>query len=241
MGVPERYGGDIFNVYCDESCHLENQGHPIMVLGAVWCPLDQTREISIRIREIKERFGLPSHFEIKWAKVSPAKVSFYEELIDYFFDNADLHFRGYVAHRGALDHARFEQDHDTWYYKMYFHALSTILKPKARYRFYFDLKDTRSGMKLAKLQEVLGNSIYDFRRDVVQRVQAVHSDEVAQVQLADLLIGCVGYANRQHMAPSSAKLHLVERVKQRSGYTLVRPTLLREEKFNLFHWNGQGE
>jgi len=29
----------VFNVYCDESCHLENDHQTAMVLGAVWCPL----------------------------------------------------------------------------------------------------------------------------------------------------------------------------------------------------------
>ena len=33
---------DTFNVYCDESCHLENDHQKAMVLGAVWCPLDKT-------------------------------------------------------------------------------------------------------------------------------------------------------------------------------------------------------
>jgi len=28
----------IYNVYCDESCHLENDNQKIMVLGAVWSP-----------------------------------------------------------------------------------------------------------------------------------------------------------------------------------------------------------
>jgi sensor histidine kinase YesM len=212
-----------------------------MVLGAVWCPLERTREISVRIREIKQKHKLPAHFEIKWSKVSPGQLGFYSDVIDYFFDNADLHFRGYVVHKKGLDHKRFDQDHDAWYYKIYFQTLSIILKPKNRYRFYFDLKDTRSGEKLTKLREVMSNSIYDFRREVVQSVQAVHSKEVAQVQLADLLIGCVGFANRQHENPSPAKLHLVDRVKARSGYSLLRPTLIKEEKFNIFHWRGQSE
>ena len=42
-----------FNIYCDESCHLENDHQPVMVLGAVWCPLEKSREISVRLREIK--------------------------------------------------------------------------------------------------------------------------------------------------------------------------------------------
>ena len=33
---------DIFHVYCDESCHLENDHQNAMVVGAVWCLLDKT-------------------------------------------------------------------------------------------------------------------------------------------------------------------------------------------------------
>ena len=67
----------VFNVYCDESCHLENDRQKAMVLGAVWCPLEKTREIAVRIREMKARHDLPPELEIKWVKVSPAKVQFY--------------------------------------------------------------------------------------------------------------------------------------------------------------------
>ncbi|WP_354625811.1 hypothetical protein [Psychromonas sp. MME2] len=40
----------IYNVYCDESCHLENDGIKSMSLGAMWCPLDKRAEIAKRIR-----------------------------------------------------------------------------------------------------------------------------------------------------------------------------------------------
>ena len=85
-----------YNVYCDESCHLENDRHKAMVIGAVSCPLEKTRKISDRIREIKTHHNLKKTFEVKWTKVSPAKVSFYKELIDYFFDNNDLQFRALI-------------------------------------------------------------------------------------------------------------------------------------------------
>jgi len=52
----------IFNVYCDESCHLENDHQEVMVLGAVWCPLEKSREIMDRLREIKQKHGLTPEF-----------------------------------------------------------------------------------------------------------------------------------------------------------------------------------
>jgi len=42
-----------YNIYCDESCYLEHDRQLVMVLGAVWCPLEKAREISVHIREIK--------------------------------------------------------------------------------------------------------------------------------------------------------------------------------------------
>lgn len=229
---------DVFNVYCDESCHLENDGQRAMVLGAVWCPLAKTREIAIRLREIKQKHGVPPLFEVKWTKVSPAKVSLYLDLVDYFFDDDDLHFRALIVpDKSKLRHDAFPgQDHDAWYYKMYFDMLKVIIRPDARYRVYLDIKDTRGAQKVAKLHEVLCNNVYDFSREVIERLQLVHSHEVQQLQLADLLIGAVGYINRD-LQGNSGKTALVERIQRRSGYALTKTTLYREEKLNLFRWH----
>lgn len=226
-----------YNVYCDESCHLENDGQKAMVLGAVWCPLDKTREIAVRLREIKQKHGVSPQFEVKWTKVSPGKVDFYLDLVDYFFDDDDLHFRALIVpDKSLLRHDAFlGQDHDTWYYKMYFDMLKVILSPDAHYRVYLDIKDTRGAQKAAKLHEVLCNNLYDFSREVIERLQLVHSHEIEQLQLADLLIGAVSYVNRD-LHGNTGKLALVERIRERSRYGLTRSTLLREEKFNLFRW-----
>ena len=226
-----------FNIYCDESCHLEHDYQKAMVLGAVWCPLDKAREISIRIREIKKKNGLSKNFEAKWTKISPAKLRFYLDLMDYFFDDDDLHFRAIIIpEKDKLDHEHFDQDHDTWYYKMYFEMLKVILTPEDRYRIYIDIKDTRSASKMAKLHDVLCNNLYDFHREIIERVQTARSHEVEQLQLADLLVGTISYINRD-LTTSPAKIELVERMKCRSGYDLTRTTLYREKKVNLLKWS----
>jgi hypothetical protein len=226
----------IYNVYCDESGHLENDHKPFMVLGAVWCAVDKVRESAERLREIKARHGLSRSFEVKWSKVSPAKTQLYIDFVDYFFDDDDLHFRGLIADKRLLAHERFPgQTHDSWYYKMYFELLKWLLQPNSKLRIYVDIKDTRSAEKLRHLHDVLCSSIYDFNAEVVERLQVVRSHEVEHVQLADLLIGAVGYINRGERG-SAAKRAVVERLRQRTGYSLTRSTLLKEEKFNLFKW-----
>ena len=139
--------------------------------------------------------------------------------------------------RRLLRHADFGQDHDTFYYKMQFRLIEVMLRPKTRHHIYLDIKDTRSAVKMAKLHDVLCSAKYDGTRDIIARVQTVRSHEVEPLQLADLLIGAVGYANRQ-LSGNAGKLAIIERLRQRTGFTLTHSTLIRENKFNVFVWRG---
>nr|NKB47276.1 DUF3800 domain-containing protein [Legionellales bacterium] len=133
-----------YNVYCDESCHLEHDAQKVMVLGAVWSPVNKTHDIHHDLRQLKKKHGLPVNFEIKWVKVSPAKIEFYLDVLTYFFREKCLHFRALIIpDKSSLNHSKFNHDHDTWYYKMYFDMLKVIFKPSASYRVYLDIKDTR--------------------------------------------------------------------------------------------------
>ena len=231
---------DTYNIYCDESCHLEHDHQQAMVLGGVWCPLEKSREIAVRLREIKQKHGISTGFEVKWTKVSGSKQSLYLDIVDYFFDDDDLSFRALIVpNKSRLQHDAVPgQDHDTWYYKMYFDMLKVIFRPDSRYRVYLDIKDTRGVEKVQKLHEVLCNNMYDFRREVIERLQLVRSHEVEQLQLADLLIGAISYVNRG-LQGNAGKLAVIDRMRKRSGYALTRTTLLRENKVNLFRWHAR--
>ena len=225
-----------FNIYLDESCHLEQDQIPIMVLGAVWCPTASVKSLSRRIAEIKAAFGLSRNFEIKWTKVSPGQQPFYLELINAFFDEPELHFRGVlIPDKNQLDHVRFHQSHDDWYYKMCFRLIDPIINPEHCYEVFLDIKDTRSEFKRAKLEEVLRNANRDWAQRIVGRVQQIRSHESALLQLADLLIGAIGYHARG-LNENSAKVSVIKRIRQRGKLSLDRSTWLGATKFNLFRW-----
>lgn len=231
--------GQTFNIYCDESAHLENDHLTVMVLGAVWCPLEESREISSRIKEIKLRHGVSGDFEFKWTKISPAKLQLYLDLLDYFFDNDHLHFRALVIpDKSKLRHLDYKQSHVDWYYKMYFAMLKTVLSSQSSFNIYLDVKDTRSQKKIGALHDKLCKVAYDYDRKIVHKVQTVRSHEVSPLQLTDLLIGAVNYANR-HLESSPAKLSFIERFRIRSHYSLVRSTLPSEDKVNIVIWRAQ--
>ena len=207
-----------------------------MTLGAVWCPSAATADVARDIRAIKREFGTAPSVEFKWVKASPSRLPLYLALIDYFFDRPDLHFRGMViSPKSRLVHSAFNQDHDTWYFKMYFELLKVVINASNSYRLFLDAKDTRSAQRVAKLRDVLCNNLGDFQRECIPHIQTVDSSEVQQVQLADLIIGAIGYANRG-FETSQAKLALVDHIRKRSGYSLQRTTTLSETKFNLFCW-----
>ena len=235
------------NIYCDESCHLQNDGEPLMALGAVYCPSAKKDDIFIRIGEIKKKHNLiPKNkknlkdnravYEIKWNKVSKAKIEFFKELIDFFFDEGDISFRVLVVpNKAQLEYEKYGHTHDVFYYKMYFSMLKVILNPDFAHNIYIDIKDTKSTEKVHKLEQVLRNDKYDYSKEIIKKVQQVRSHEVELIQLADLLTGAVAYVNRG-LKTSAAKNELVEHIRHRSRYSLVKSTLVREEKFNIFIW-----
>lgn len=227
---------EVYNIYCDESCHCQNDGVSTMVLGVVWCPTSRSRGISEQIRDIKAAHGLSRQFEIKWTKVSRGRIDFYSRLVDFFMSETDLHFRAVlVPDKGLLDHKAHDQTHDDFYYKMFFCLLAPLIDPTAQYRIYMDIKDTRSEEKRARLERILRNQNYDSTNTIIERVKQIRSHESEIMQLADLLIGAVTYVNRG-LSANEGKQAVIRRLQQLSGKSLQSTTWLREPKLNLLRW-----
>jgi hypothetical protein len=228
-----------FNIYCDESCHLEHDGIAPMVLGAVMCPAGSRRAISEAIWKLKTKHGLTTHYEAKWTSISPSKSAFYLELVEYFFQNSEIRFRAVVIpDKKRLDHTRYSQTHDDFYYKMYFRLVTALFDKGSCYRIFLDIKDTRGFKKTQKLHEVLCNAHLDFDHLMIEEIQQIRSHEVELMQLTDIFAGALGYQFRG-LQTSATKLGVIQKLKDLSGLTLSRSTLLSERKFNLFVWEGQ--
>jgi hypothetical protein len=225
------------SIYCDESSHLENDKNLIMGLGALSCPTDKKDIVFQRIREYKIKHGLSKDFEIKWTKVSSSKIEFYLDLINYFFDVEYLGFRSIIIDKRKLNYDNNNSNHDEFYYKMNFLLLREMLQPTKQYKIYLDKKDTNGRKKIAKLHTYLCNKNYDFKKEMVQNVQEVVSDQVELVQLCDLLLGAVCYVNRE-LSTSQGKLEIIKKIKQRSGYSLIKTTYPSEQKMNILIWEG---
>lgn len=229
-------------IFCDESCHLEHDDSNYMVLGAISCPENKKQEIYNEIKQIKTKHNLSENFEIKWTKVSKGKIEFYEEIIDYFFRTKELHFRTVVASKENLKFYTDTpgDDYPTWYYKIYFLLLNSIIFRDDSYRIFIDIKDSRGGKRVEKLKEVLCNNIYDFKGEVIKDIVQVHSHSSQILQITDLLIGAMSY-NTRKLISNQGKLILINRIKERLNplkIDIEKTTKKRVEKFNIFYWTG---
>ena len=76
--------------------------------------------------------------------------------------------------------------------------------------------------------------MYDFSRQTISNMQVIRSHEVEIMQITDILIGAMSYVSR-NLCGMTAKNEIIDLIRKRSGYALTKNTLLREEKFNIFH------
>lgn len=231
-----------YNIYCDESNHLLNDESNVMVLGSVWLEKQKSKEVNERIREIKLKHNLNSLVELKWTKISHIKYDIYEDLVNYFFDDDDLHFRCVlVPNKSIINHENFNQTHDDWYYKMFFNLLKVIFTPYNQFNIYLDYKDTNMTKKSKHLLSVIENAglKYNYSKSIIKKIQPIRSNEVEIMQIVDILTGAVGYNSRQfndaHIY-NQGKLKIIDLIKTKSKNDLKTNTLYRESKFNMLIW-----
>jgi len=231
----------MINIYCDESCHLEHDDSDIMVLGAMSCEAEEKSNIFNDIRKIKMDYELNSKFEIKWTKICKSKIEFYKKLVDYFFENDTLQFRGIVArHKKSLNNFRYNDgDYNTWYYKMYFRLLDPIIYESENYKILIDIKDTHGGPRVKDLHRVLCNNKYDFKSEVIQGVYQINSKESEILQLADLMIGALSYYHRGllEVGSNAGKKELINYIQTKYKINLNYRTDRNAKKYNLFIWD----
>lgn len=224
-----------YNIYCDESCHLEHDGNDILVLGGICCPKSESKKINNDILLIKDSFDINREAEIKWTKVSPANVDFYTKLVRYFFDNNNLSFRGYVGRgKTELDHNSHNQTYNDLYYKLYYRMLEFILDAHQsdKFNIYVDIKDTIGSKKVEKLKSYFNNH---YTNNLVNKIQLERSEKIGLIQLADLFIGALSYKHR-YLNSNLGKLKIIELIEDLSAKNMLSTIPVRYKKVNWFIW-----
>ncbi len=229
-----------FEVYCDEALPdlftSEKPRGQYLMIGALWLPASLRDEAKGKIAALRARHNV--HGEMKWQKISPSRLGFYEEIIDLFFGyGSDLRFRCIAVDHAKINMEAFhDNDGELGFYKFYYQLLHHWILDFNEYVFYCDLKTNRSPTRLAELKRVLTNA--NLSAEIVD-VQPLPSGQLVLMQLCDILLGAASSRLNGDGPVSPAKLAIVERIEARLGRKLG-PTWKSEEKFNVFKINLQG-
>lgn len=224
-------------IYCDESRQdlfkTPIPGENYVLIGGICIKAADRQTLKKGIKDIRISHEILSEF--KWNKVSPSKIDFYFDIINFFF-NHEIRFRTVVLRADELDAVKFHQaDNELMFYKFYYQLLHHWILDKNKYRIFVDTKTNRVHSRLKTLKKCLANANLLSEIDV----QALPSDQVDFIQLADLLIGAVSYKfhNRNE---SDAKLKIINQIETKLERE-IGPTSRFEQKFNIFRFKPGGE
>ncbi len=213
-----------FNIYCDESCHIEHDHKKFMFLGSVSSAYNQVKLHTEQIKQLKKKHNF--YAEIKWTSVSNSKLRFYLDLVDYFFAT-DLKFRAIGIEKSKIKCEDFGSTYDDFYYKMYYYLLNKNIDTLYNYNVFLDVKDTLSAYKVNKLKDIL-----NVKYGVFRNIQNIRSEESLLLQLADFLMGAVSYSNNDELKANAAKVIVIDRIKRHAALDLSATNY--SKKLNLF-------
>lgn len=223
--------------YVDESCHLEKDGHSLMVLGLITCPSIDRPTLAKQLRDLKVEYALRSNFELKWGQVSNSRLAYFHAVTRFFLETPALNFRALIADKSKLDHLKYSQTHDDWYYKMIYQLVLPGVRANGVTEVLLDKRTDNDYERVRTLSSILNNSKQlDIERAI--SVTEVDSKNVELIQLTDFLLGAVSYRTRG-LSGNDAKLSIVRMLEREIGRSLDATTPLKFEKFNIFRWTGQ--
>lgn len=222
-----------FDVYCDESgpelLHSQNPKSRYMVIGSLWLPESLRADCKGAIHNLRDKHGIGSEF--KWRKVSPSKVAFYKDAVDWFIDaGLELRFRAIVVDRTKIDLVKFHDgDGELGFYKFYYQLLLHWTSECNEYTVFCDHKRNRLPDRLKTLEKCLNHA----NLASTLKVQATRSEESVLIQLCDVLTGLTQARYNNIATTGDAKRDLLQHIEGRLGHRIL-PTNAAEQKFNIF-------
>jgi len=205
-----------------EICADEAWTHNSAPLNRYWCfyggafglesDIDRLETALRLVRTVRGFAG-----EVKWANLSAENVSYYNDLLDIFFDhlvNHDLHYRQFFIsreHVAVPDHEGAAADtlldvQFKLYYQFLKHSFglqhlpaATAAEPHQVLLRLDEHSSSKHKTRLKNFVEGLHGHLTPTRDDLSIRVTYVQSQSLMRLQLCDLLMGAAGsYGNRKH-------------------------------------------
>lgn len=223
------------SVYCDESRHEGQSQQRFMVIGGLWLPRENRREILAGIHHVQATHRIQG--ELKWQSISKSRLPAYLALIDYLAARDDIHFRCIVVDKSRVNEDKyFRNDRQFGFWVFYWHCLKQWMGNNNTYFVSIDFKPEGLYSGPARLREVLQNTL--VARAWLRSLECVDSKENLFCQISDVLIGAVGY-EQNGLTTSEVKravcTHIAGKFERGNLQGSDQPTRLRFNVFKIWH------
>jgi hypothetical protein len=229
-------------VFCDESCQTEQ----FLVVGALAVP--EHCRVALQNRMMSWRARENMNAELKWTKVSKSRLPEYQSLVDLAFDEIRrrrLSFSAIVVDRSVVDYKRFHRgDRDLGLYKFYYllllHKVCRRMARGSRLDIFVDQKLSRFSLETLRTYLNVAARRYAHEPGLVARVEPIDSKTCCMIQIADVLMGAIGYhCNRHALIPGAGqpKITLAGRIARSARLvSLAHETRYGATGFVIWHW-----
>jgi hypothetical protein len=219
-------------VYCDESRHDGGSGSRYMAIGSLWLPRDRKQAVTEALRRVFRETKLGA--ELKWSKVSNARLDAYKRIVDFFFEEGALRFRAVVVDHAQFDPARLHGgDRELGFYRFYYELLANWLGPGHEYLILLDFKQNKGADRYTTLRTALERRTKGT--SWITDLTVIDSRETPLAQLCDILTGSVAAAWCGYPGTGGAKKQIGDYISRRLGVATMKALTASSEdaKVNL--------
>jgi len=230
----------LHDIYIDESSQTKNR---YLVIGGIG--VDTSSVPTANAALAAARLPQLPHGEMKWGKVSNAKINAYGRTVKAFFDDpafSRFHFHSLVVDTHAVDHRKHNQGSREIGFNKEIYQLASkfarLYKDKI-FHLYPDYRDTDQQPEDLRLMLNRGRRKNGDPRDwPFRRCQFRNSKDTPLLQLVDLLTGSVAWCVNGHgdvPGASEAKTRLARYVMRRAGVNNASIDTAMRGKFTIWH------
>ena len=184
-----------------------------------------------RMREWREENNMTA--ELKWKKVSACKLPQYKSLVDLFFELASSHkiyFKSLVVNTSEIDFNTYhEGDRELGFYKLYYqlllHKFVKFVQPGTGLIVHLDQRPRAPSYEEFKTILNRGALARFGMYNPVRNVEAIRSHDSDCIQIADVLMGAIGWEwNSLGARPDArpAKKELAAYIARKAGLLSLR-------------------
>jgi len=218
------------SVYCDESRHEGQSGQRYMVIGGLWLERSKRQAAIEGLRAIQREHGITG--ELKWNKLSRRSLPGYIALAAFVANDPGISFRCVLVDKQKMDSdPAVRSDRQLGFWAFYAHCLKGWMGNFNTYFVSLDFKPSKYPLGPLRLKKLLDQECVG--RAWIRSIESVDSEENLFCQVADTLIGAVGYEANQ-LKGSPTKLEFCRHVSAMFGCpTLSAHSSSDQSKFNV--------